>query len=267
MQDDRSSGRRPVIGILSDVRQIGIHPFHAVGEKYIEAVANGAEALPVLIPATEAGGDLRGIQRPEDYLDIIDGLFLPGSPSNVEPRHYGLGESRPGTLHDPQRDATVLPLVRAALDRDLPLLAVCRGHQELNVVLGGTLHQHVHEQPGLMDHREPKDAPREVQYATAHPVRLTEGGLLQRLLGTREIKVNSIHGQGVDRLAEGLEVEALAPDGVVEAVRVKASTFAVSVQWHPEWRWWEDPASTALFRAFGEAARAWKMKPRRPLAA
>ena len=100
MQDDRSPGRRPVIGILSDVRQIGIHPFHAVGEKYIEAVANGAEALPVLIPATEPGGDLRGIQRPEDYLDIVDGLFLPGSPSNVEPRHYGFGESRPGRCQD-----------------------------------------------------------------------------------------------------------------------------------------------------------------------
>lgn len=246
-----------MIGIVADVKQIGPHPFHAVGEKYINAVAHGAGALPVLLPATAAGEDLETIQAPLDFLDLVDGLFLPGSASNVEPRLYATCEPLP-MLHDPQRDATTMPLIRAALERGMPLLAVCRGHQELNVALGGTLHQLVHEQPGLMDHREPKDAPRRMQYAAAHGIRLAEGGLLRRIAGVPMALVNSIHAQGIDRLAPGLAVEATAPDGLIEAVRVEAAPFALGVQWHPEWRFRDDHLSTAILAAFGAAAASYR---------
>ena len=249
--------RRPVIGIVADVKQIGPHPFHAVGEKYVNAVAHGAGALPIVLPVTAAGEDLETIQAPLDMLDLVDGLFLPGSASNVEPWHYDAIAPLP-MLHDPQRDATTLPLIRAALERGLPLLAVCRGHQELNVALGGTLHQLVHEQPGMLDHREPKDAPRRLQYAAAHGVRLSEGGLLRRIAGVPMALVNSIHAQGIDRLAPGLAVEATAPDGLIEAVRVEAAPFALGVQWHPEWRFRDDHLSTAIFAAFGDAARSYR---------
>jgi len=183
--------------------------------------------------------------------------MLTGSPSNVEPHRYGGPASAEGTLHDAERDATTLPLIRAAIDMGVPLLGICRGFQELNVAFGGTLHQRVHEVPGMRDHREDKTAPVEVQYAKAHPVRLAPDGLLARIAGTDELRVNSVHGQGIDRLAPGLSVEATAPDGLVEAVRVDgAGAFALAVQWHPEWRFWEDSASAALFAAFGDAARA-----------
>ncbi len=123
------------------------------------------------------------------------------------------------------------------------------------MALGGSLHQKVHEVPGLNDHREDKDAPLDVQYGPAHTVRLAPGGALAALTGREELTVNSVHGQGIDRLAPGLAVEATAPDGLVEAVRVEgARTFALAVQWHPEWRYWEDEAAGALFAAFGRAA-------------
>ena len=250
-------GRRPLIGIVADVKQVGPHPFHAVGEKYVNAVAHGADAIPVILPVMAAGEDLEALDTAEELLDLIDGLFLPGSASNVAPGHYGAipGPHRP--LADPQRDETALPLIRAALARDLPLLAVCRGHQELNVALGGSLHQLVHEQPGRLDHREPESAPRHLQYSAAHGIRLAEGGLLRRLLGAPTALVNSIHAQGIDRLAPGLSVEATAPDGLIEAVRVEGASFALGVQWHPEWRFWEDRLATAIFAAFGTAARAY----------
>ncbi len=248
----------PLIGIVCDVKDIDGARFHAVGEKYIHAVAHGARALPLLIPAFGEGAELAGLTallEPAALVARLDGLFLPGSPSNVEPEHYAGPSSRPGTLHDPQRDATSLPLIRAALAAQLPLFAVCRGFQELNVALGGSLHQHVHEQPGLMDHREDKARPRDEQYGPAHTVRLDPDGCFAAWLGVAEIRVNSLHGQGLDRLAEGLVAEGVAPDGLVEAVRVRDARFAIGTQWHPEWRIEDNPVSRALFTAFGEAAR------------
>lgn len=253
----RRRDRRPLIGLVADVKQVGPHPFHAVGEKYVNAVAHGADAVPIILPVAAAGEDLESLDTAADILDLVDGLFLPGSASNVAPKLYGAAPGPHGPLADPQRDATTLPLIRAALARDLPLLAVCRGHQELNVALGGSLHQLVHEQPGLMDHREPRDAPRRLQYAAAHGVRLVEGGLLRRLLGAPMALVNSIHAQGIDRLAPGLAVEATAPDGLIEAIRVEGASFALGVQWHPEWRFRDDRLSTAIFAAFGAAARSY----------
>jgi putative glutamine amidotransferase len=227
---------------------IGPHPFHAVGEKYIVAVRDGANAIPLLIPVLE-----RPIEIAE-ILDTVDGILLTGSPSNVAPKIYGGPAPREGVLQDARRDATTLPLIRAIIDHGTPLLAVCRGFQELNVAYGGTLHQHIEEVPGRMDHREDKTAPLDVQYAPIHDVALS--GTLERIAGARTIKVNSLHGQGIDRLGAGLAVEATAPDGQIEGVRVEAAkSFALGVQWHPEWRFWENDFSKALFKAFGEAMR------------
>lgn len=255
---------KPVIGIPVDALDLNGKPFHGVGEKYVNAVAHGSRAIPFFIPAFGGGAELdtlHDLLEVDEVLDRLDGLFLTGSPSNVEPHLYGGEASHGDLLHDPQRDVTTLPIIRRAIERDLPLLAVCRGFQELNVAFGGTLHQKVQEVPGLMDHREDKDAAREQQYGPAHPVRLVEGGKLHGLVGATEIQVNSLHQQGIDRLADDLQAEAVAPDGLVEAVSHRADLrFTIGVQWHPEWRFRENPASSALFAAFGEAAREQALK-------
>jgi putative glutamine amidotransferase len=242
--------RRPVIGIPSDRRMIGPHPFHAVGEKYISAVLQASDGLPLLIPV---------LQTPLDVAEIlgrVDGIFFPGSPSNVEPARYAGPASAPGTLHDPYRDATTLTLIPRAVAGGVPVFGVCRGFQEMNVAMGGTLHQRVHEVPGFEDHREDKEQPLDVQYGPAHEVVLEAGGLLLGIAGRERITVNSLHGQGVDRLAPGLVVEARAPDGLIEAFRVRsAPSFALAVQWHPEWQVMDDPFSRGLFAEFGKAAR------------
>jgi len=230
---------------------IGPHPFHAVGEKYIAAVVQAADCLPLLIPVLETPLDVT------EVLARVDGIFFPGSPSNVEPHRYSGPASEPGTLHDPHRDATTLSLIPRALAAGTPVLGVCRGFQEMNVALGGTLHQRVHELAGMDDHREDKSEPLDVQYGPAHDVLLEPGSLLRQLAGKERIEVNSLHWQGVDRLGPDLAVEARAPDGLVEAFRVKSAPgFALAVQWHPEWKVMSNPFSMALFAEFGKAARA-----------
>ena len=241
---------KPFIGIPADRRVLGKHWFHAVGEKYIAAVAEAADATPVLIPALGEALDI------EALLSRFDGLLLPGSPSNVEPHHYKGPASDPGTLHDPHRDSTTLPLIPAAVAAGLPVLAVCRGFQEMNVAFGGTLWQKLHEVPGLSDHREDEEQELDIQYGPAHDVVLEAGGLLRQLAGQERVRVNSLHSQGVQTLGKGLDVEARATDGVIEAFRVHAAPrFAVAVQWHPEWKVMSDPFSRALFAAFGTASR------------
>ena len=230
---------------------IGLHPFHAVGEKYARAVLDAAGGLPLLVPA------LAEELRLDELLERLDGLLFTGSPSNVEPHHYEGPPSHPGTLHDPARDATTLPLIRKAVQAGVPVLGICRGFQEVNVAFGGSLHQRVHEIPGHLDHRDDETQPLEVQYGPAHEVILEGGGVLRSLAGTERVTVNSLHGQGIERLGERLAVEARAPDGLVEAFRVEgAARFALAVQWHPEWRVMENPLSRALFAAFGAACRA-----------
>jgi len=229
---------------------IGPHPFHAVGEKYIAAVAQAADCLPLLIPVLETPLDVQQI------LAHVDGIFFPGSPSNVEPARYAGPAAVEGTLHDPHRDATTLSLIPRAVAEGIPVFGVCRGFQEMNVALGGTLHQRVHEIAGFNDHREDKEQPLDVQYAPAHAVALEPGGLLMRIAGKDRIEVNSLHWQGVDQLAPGLAIEARAPDGLVEAFSVKAApSFALAVQWHPEWQVMRNEFSQALFAEFGKAAR------------
>ncbi|MFL6618389.1 MAG: gamma-glutamyl-gamma-aminobutyrate hydrolase family protein [Povalibacter sp.] len=242
---------KPLIGIPADRRLLGHHHFHCVGEKYINAVAAGADALAVLIPALGEALDM------EDLLARFDGILLTGSPSNVEPHRYGGPESEHGTLHDPHRDATTLPLIPRVVAAGMPILAICRGFQEMNVAYGGTLWQKIHEVPGFANHREDTQAPLDEQYGAAHEVELVPGGFLQKLAGGEQrIKVNSLHSQGVQTLGRDLEIEARAPDGVIEAFRVRnAPAFAYAVQWHPEWKFPTNPFSYALFAAFGAAAR------------
>jgi len=229
---------------------IGPHPFHAVGEKYIAAVTQAADCLPLLIPVLESPLDITEILR------RVDGIFFTGSPSNVEPKHYAGPDSVPGTLHDPHRDATTLSLIPRAVASGVPVFGVCRGFQEMNVAMGGTLHQRVQEVAGFDDHREDKDQPLDVQYAPAHEVTLEPGSWMRRLAGTDRVTVNSLHAQGVDVLAPDLVVEARAPDGLIEAFSVKDSrSFALAVQWHPEWQVMRNEFSKALFAEFGKAAR------------
>ena len=241
---------RPLIGIPADRRMVGAHPFHMVGEKYARAVLDAAGAAPLLIPslADELGFD--------ELLQRLDGLLFTGSPSNVEPHRYAGAPSAPGTLHDPARDATTLPLIRKAVRAGVPVFGICRGFQEMNVAFGGTLHQKLHEVPGHLDHRDDGTQPLEVQYGPAHDVTLEPGGVLRSLAASDRIQVNSLHNQGIDRLGAELAVEARAPDGVIEAFRVRdAQRFALAVQWHPEWKVMSNPFSRALFAAFGQASR------------
>lgn len=241
----------PLVGLTCCRKDIKQSPFHIVGEKYITAVLGGAGALPLLIPAL--GPDL-----PIDaLLDRIDGLLVTGSPSNVEPHHYDGPPPPEGSPSDPARDATTLPLIRRAIARGVPMLAICRGMQELNVALGGSLHQEVHKVAGRQDHRSNPGDPLETQYRPVHPIVLREGGWLRGLAGCGEVRVNSLHGQGLDRVAESLVIDALAPDGQVEAVRLEGVEFCVGVQWHPEYHFAESPVSTRIFAAFGIACRSY----------
>ncbi len=241
---------KPVIGVPADRRILDPHPFHVVGEKYISALRDGSQALPLLIPAL---GESLGLA---DILTSVDGLLLTGSPSNVEPHHYDGDASKPGTLHDPARDETTLPLISGALDAGVPVLAVCRGFQEMNVALGGTLHQLLHEVPGYHTHKENSEDPLDVQYGPVHEVNLVAGGLLRELAGSDVAMVNSLHSQGVAKLADGVTVEAVADDGLIEGFQVDGvAAFALAVQWHPEWKVLEDPFSLAIFNAFGDACR------------
>jgi putative glutamine amidotransferase len=241
--------RKPIIGIPADRRLLNSHWFHCVGEKYIDAVVQAADAVPVLVPAL-------GERYLREWLASFDGILFTGSPSNVEPQRYRGPESAPGTLHDPERDATTLPMITGALEAGLPILGICRGFQEINVALGGSLTQKLHDLPGNLDHREDKTLPLEEQYGPVHEIELVEGGVLHEIAGSRRIKVNSLHSQGVERLAPSLVAEAKADDGVIEAFRIDgAKSFALAVQWHPEWKVMENPFSRALFAAFGQAGR------------
>jgi putative glutamine amidotransferase len=248
---------RPVVGVISDRRTLGHHAFQVQGEKYLTAIVVGAGAypvgLPVLGPSLDDGFDLL------EVLKSLDGLLLTGSPSNVEPHRYQGSASHPGTMHDPERDHSAFALIPAVISLGIPLFAVCRGFQELNVAYGGTLHQKVHEVPGYLMHREDTAAPIEEQYAPVHEVRFSPGGMLARITGKEAAMVNSVHSQGIDRLGDGLIVEGVAPDGLIEAVTVSGATgFVLGVQWHPEWRVRENEVSMAIFQAFGNACRSYR---------
>jgi len=251
----------PLVLVTSCNRMLGEHPFHEAGRKYVEAVRQ-AGALPLVAPPVPES-------QIDALLDAAHGRLLTGSASNVHPSHFGETVHDTSLPLDPDRDAWTLPLIRRALARGLPLLAICRGAQETNVALGGSLHQAVQEQPGLADHRGAggaPDAPAAAQYAPAHAVDCVPGGLLARITGLERFEVNSVHGQGVKRLAEGLAVEARAPDGVIEAFRQPlAPGFNLCVQWHPEWQAATNPVSMRILRAFGDAVHMYRDRVRGPL--
>lgn len=234
-----------IVGLPVCTRLLRGLPQHQTHARYADVVLHGVDALPVLIPPL--GEAMLGL------LDTLDGLLLTGSPSNVHPDRYGGGESETPDLHDPDRDGTTLPLIRAAIDRAIPLLAICRGIQELNVALGGTLIQRVHAREERSDHRGRGETAAE-RYAPAHAIHVT--GSLARIVGAEEIVVNSVHGQAIDRVAPALVVEATAADGTIEAVAMpSAPGWLLGVQWHPEWEFARNPHSVAIFRAFGDACR------------
>jgi len=254
---DRSS-LRPLVGVSACLKENGRGGWHhSVGDKYIQAVIRAIGALPVVIPAMGPElGDNAVTDALDRLLDTLDGVLLTGSPSNVEPHHYEGDASRPGTAHDPARDATTLPLIRHTIDHGVPLIAICRGAQEVNVALGGSLHQLVHEVDGRRDHRSPRSPDTDINYAPAHDIEIVEGGVLEQLLGERRVRVNSLHAQGVDKLAPRARLEAVADDGQVEAFSIPdAPAFALALQWHPEHRALENPVSMKLFEAFAAACR------------
>ncbi len=224
--------------------------YHTIGDKYVRAVAAAAGGLPLMLPSLADHYDLDAI------VARADGIVLTGSPSNVHPEAYGRAADPRAEPHDTWRDAVTLPLIRAALAQACPLLAICRGMQELNVALGGTLHPRLHELAGRMDHRRPESADVAVQYGPAHTVALRPGGLLAGIVGAETLTVNSLHWQGIETPAAELRVEATAEDGTAEAVSMPDTPgFVLGVQWHPEYAPARHPAAQAIFDAFGRAAR------------
>jgi len=242
---------KPVVLVPACNRMVGEHPFHIAGKKYIDAVRL-AGCLPLIVPSSTP-------DELDELLALADGVLLTGSPSNVHPSHFDEAVHNPALPLDAERDAWTLPLVPKALALGMPLFAICRGFQEANVALGGSLHQAVQEQSGLNDHRAPEGQAPEIQYAEQHQVQVLPGGMLAELLGREAFAVNSLHGQGVKQLAPGLRIEAVAEDGLVEAFSHAPSPgFNLCVQWHPEWRAASNPVSMALLQAFGQACSSYQ---------
>jgi len=241
---------QPLVAVSTDVRQFENYTWHAAPQQYLEAVITGAGALPVLVPSFGDRLDLDAL------LSRVDGVMLTGSKSNVHPSLYGGDASEENGPYDTARDSTTLPLIRKAIGRGVPLLAICRGIQELNVALGGTLASEIQEREGSLDHRAPASDDQDQRFAIRQKVSIRPGTCLAGVFGAGDIEVNSVHRQAADRLGENLQVEAVAEDGTVEAVSVKgARAFAVGVQWHPEYWVKSDSVSQKIFRAFGDAVR------------
>lgn len=240
----------PVVLVSCDVKELDGYAWHAAPSTYLEALVQGAGALPLLLPSMGPAIDL------DTVLDRVDGVLLTGSRSNVHPTLYGAEAHEKDGPFDNRRDTTTLPLIRRAVARAMPVFAICRGLQELNVALGGTLVSEVQEMDGRRDHRAPEADNQDARFALAHHVEIVPGGKLAAVLGDARIDVNSLHRQAIGRLAPGLTVEATADDGTIEAVSIDgAASFALATQWHPEYWVGSDAASSRLFAAFGAALR------------
>ncbi len=247
--------RKPLVLLPACNRLRGEHPQHVVGGKYVEAVRL-AGCRPLIVPNAEPG-------EIDDWLDIADGVLLTGSVSNVHPRHFDEAVHDESLPLDPRRDDWTLPLIPRVIARGMPLFAICRGFQEMNVALGGSLHQAVHETSGHDDHRAVDESSAALEFGPAHDVLVQPGGKLAQALDvtrtTSRIRVNSVHGQGINRLADGLRVEARAPDGLIEAISaIDAIGFNLGVQWHPEWQAADNAISMRLLTAFGAACEAYR---------
>ena len=243
--------RKPRVLMTMGTYERNGHPYQVMTHKYIMPLAEIADCVPVLVPTC------CGIDDMESYLDMADGVYLTGAGSNIDPALYGQENMTPKKAQDKDRDNFDLPLIHAAIKRGLPIFAVCRGMQEMNVALGGDIHQKVYNQPGFMDHREDGDDAIDIQYGESHPINLVPGSWLADLLQQPSITINSLHGQGLKTLGRGLEPLAHAPDGLVEAIHLPAvPQFTLGVQWHPEWQASENPSSVLIYKAFGDACRA-----------
>ncbi len=252
---------RPVVGIIGNSYLIGDRfPAHACGTINSAAVAEVADCLPLIIPS-----DPRYVSVAE-LMAVCDGFVLTGGRPNVHPEEYGEEATEAHGAFDRARDAITLALVRECVARGQPFLGICRGFQEVNVALGGTLHPEIRELPGRDNHRMPPDATMEEQFAPRHKVRFAPGGVFHRLMGAEEVMTNSLHGQGVIRPGRDIVIDGWAHDGTPEALYVRgAPGFTLSVQWHPEWNAANDPVSRPLFTAFGDAVRAWAARRNAPL--
>ncbi|QFY61384.1 gamma-glutamyl-gamma-aminobutyrate hydrolase family protein [Rhizobium grahamii] len=241
---------KPIVAVPADIRVFDGATWHAAQHQYVRAALNAAGVMSFIIPAFEEGYDTDAI------LDRVDGVLVSGSASNVHPTLYGKQATEADGPFDPARDATSLPLIRRSIERAIPLLAICRGIQELNVALGGTLASEIQEQPGIWDHRKPPNVDRDSMYAVRQSVFVKEGSCIAGIVGSGEIRVNSLHRQAIAETAPRLTVEAVAEDGTIEAVSViDAPAFAVGVQWHPEYWAETDKPSNQIFSAFGDAVR------------
>lgn len=228
------------------------YPVHASGTMNTEAVAKVAGCLPLIIPTSP------NYVSVGELLDLCDGFLLTGGRPNVHPSEYGEAETPAHGDFDRCRDAITLPLIRACVERGQPFLGICRGFQEVNVALGGTLFPEIRDLPGRMNHRMPPDGSLDEKFALRHPVRFTPGGVFAQLMGVDEVMTNTLHGQGIARSGQGIVIDGQAPDGTPEAIYVKdAPGFTLSVQWHPEWNASADPVSRPLFTAFGAAVAHW----------
>ena len=243
--------RQPLVAVSTDVRQFENYVWHAAPQQYLDAALTAANVLPLMLPSFGDRIDM------DSLLSGVDGVLVTGSRSNVHPSLYGEDATEENGPYDPARDATTLPLIRAAIERGVPLLAICRGIQEMNVALGGTLATEIQEQDGIWDHRAPTSDDQDIRFGIRQSVSIKPGSCLAGVFGAGDVMVNSVHRQAVGRLGTRLQVEATAPDGTIEAVSVIGSpAFAVGVQWHPEYWVKSDDASSRIFRAFGDAVRS-----------
>lgn len=245
-----STHTKPVVLMTMGAQPRNGHPYQVMTHKYITPLVEISGCVPLLVPTCCGAEDL------EQYLDLADGVYLSGAGSNIDPALYGQENLTPEKTQDRDRDLFDIPLVRAAIDRGLPLLGICRGMQEINVALGGDIHQKVYNEPGYADHREDAEDSVEEQYGHSHQVSLVPGSWFAELMGEEQIPVNSLHGQGIKTLAKGLAPLAYAEDGLIEAIHApELPQFTLAVQWHPEWKASENPHSIKLFEAFGAACR------------
>ena len=242
--------KKPVILIPCNYVEFQETKAHVVKRQYVRPVIEVLNAIPLLIPAIGKDFDFSSVA------DMVDGILLTGSPSHVSPSCYGAELNFDKSDLDEARDDTTFPLLKTAIERDIPTFAICRGFQELNVACGGTLHQYVHKVPGMRDHRHDKNIPLAKEYERqAHLVKSEKGGWFERLGLPAEFSVNSLHTQGVDRLGKGLHIEARADDGLIEAISLPGKRFIIGMQWHPEGDFFLNPADRKLFEAFGKSLK------------
>ena len=246
------SNDMPLVAVPTDVRDFDNYLWHGVPQPYLEAATSAAGVTPLGVPSF--GADRINLKR---VLDVVDGVMITGAKSNVHPPLYGEKATENNGPYDPGRDATSIPMIGMAIERGVPLLCICRGVQELNVALGGTLATEIQERDGILDHRAVVSENQDERFSIHQTIMVKDGSCLANVLGSGELKVNSLHRQAIGEPAPGLEIEAVAPDGIIEAVSVGgAKAFAVGVQWHPEYWVASDNPSALILKAFGDAVRA-----------